>query len=341
MLICTIATANYLPQAVCLAKSVRETHPECRTVLCLVERDRSAVGDLNQCFSSMVLASELGLQNFDSLMFRYGPLEACMALKPQVLLWAMREFPGEKDFVYLDSDIYVYGRFEELELLLPRVEIVLTPHHVHPAESFESLRENTFRTLLTGIFNTGFIAIHRSSTAAFFLEWWGRKLRHFCYKDQSRGLYFEQRWLDLAISFFDLTIFREPGYNVANWNIAERPMSRSKNSGSYLVCGRPIRFFHFSMVEYGRDVYYFRKYAPRDSPVFEMRQRYRDDISALDMGTYSKLLWSYNQFASGEKIAQEVRHAYRELANLAAMFPHPFSGSNAAFTLAEAGIGRI
>lgn len=308
-------------------------------LLCLVERDRSIIGCLDEHFTKAILASELGLGCFESLMFRYTVLEACMALKAQILLWAIQEFTDEHEFLYLDSDTFAYSRFEELQFILPRTEILLTPHHVQDEYSLERTCDNMLRTLLCGIFNSGFVAVRRSSAAITFLSWWAEKLRHFCYKDESCGLYFEQRWLDAAIAFFDITVLREPGYNVANWNVASRCLSFSPGYG-YLVSGRPLRFFHYSMVDSGRDLYYLQKHLPRGHSVFQMRDEYVRRINTLDAAGHSRIPWSYDFYSSGERIAPEVRRAYRDLPELQSKFFSPFAESNAIISCVEATLRR-
>lgn len=340
MLICTISTASHLPKAACLANSLRNTQSGHTMLLCLVERDRSGLRCLGNHFTKVILASELGLPRFESLMFRYMPLEACMAVKAQILLWAMKEFVNENQFLYLDSDIFAYSRFEELEFILPQAEILLTPHHVQDEYSYETICDNMLRTLLCGVFNSGFVAVRRSSTAIRFLAWWNEKLEEYCYKDESRGLYFEQRWLDGAIAFFDVGIFREPGYNVANWNLVSRNLIFSPKWG-YLVNGRPLRFFHFSMVDSGRDLFYFQKHLPKSNPIFGLRDEYARRVADLDTGGHSRMPWSYDFYHSGERITQEVRNAYRSLPELAANFSNPFLKSNAAMSSMEAKLQTI
>jgi hypothetical protein len=335
MLICTTSTANHLPKAACLARSLSTTQPDHTMLLCLAERDRTAIGQLGTNFTHVVLASELGLPHFESLMFRYIAFEACTAIKAQLFLWALESFPEEQEFLFLDADVMAYSRFEELEFVFPRAEIILTPHHVQDEYSYERTWDNMLRTLLCGVFNSGFVALRRSQAALAFLKWWNDKLSEYCRKDESCGLFFDQRWLDAALAFFDVTVFREPGYHVANWNIASRCLSSSPRFG-YLVNGRPLRFFHFSMVDSGRDLYYFRKHLPRDNPVFGLRDRYVQEIKQLDAGGHSRIPWSYEFYHSGERISADVRRAYRELPELSTKFSDPFAQSNSAMNCGEA-----
>jgi hypothetical protein len=268
-------------------------------------------------------------------MFRHAAIEACTAIKAQFLLWALDRFPEEQEFLFLDPDVMAYSRFEELEFVFPRAEIILTPHHVQDEYSYERTWDNMLRTLLCGVFNCGFVAVRRSQAAIALLKWWNDKLLEYCCKDESRGLFFDQKWLDAALAFFDVTVFREPGYNVANWNIASRCLTFSPHFG-YRVNGRPLRFVHFSMVDSNRDVYYFRKHLPRDSPVFELRDQYVQQIKELDADGHSRIPWTYEFYHSGERISADVRHGYRELPQLSMEFGDPFAQSNSAINCGEA-----
>ena len=60
-----------------------------------------------------------------------------------------------------------------------------------------------------------------------------------------RGYFVDQRWMDFAPGLVEgLFILRDPGYNVAYWNLAGRDLRKRGNR--YEVDGRPLRFFHFS-----------------------------------------------------------------------------------------------
>jgi hypothetical protein len=195
------------------------------------------------------------------------------------------------------------------------------------------------RTLSCGVFNSGFVAVRRSLKATHFLEWWNEKLHEYCYKDESTGLYCDQKWLDIGVSFFDVTVFREIGYNVANWNVASRHLSYAPVLG-YRVNGRPLRFFHFSMINYDRDLYYFTKHLGSENPIFDMRARYIRRVAELDRGGHSRLPWTYDFYNSGERISADARLAYRDQLHFAANVPKPFGESNAAMSCIEAEFGH-
>lgn len=341
MLMCTICTGGYLPKAAVLATSFRQAHPSSGTVLCLVERDRSALANVDGIFTTVVLAAELGIPNFEQFVFQYTQFEACMAVKAKILLWALSKFPEEQDFVYLDSDICVYSRFSEVEQILPVSPIVLTPHHLICEEaSLKYIPEYYIRTLMCGVFNSGFLAVRRNQMSLAFLEWWDHRLLNLCYKDTSVGLYYEQRWLELAHGFFDVTVLREVGYNVANWNIAGRSIVATLDAVGYLVNGCPLRFFHFSMIDTGRDLYYFKHYLAPDSTVFTIRRRYIVEVASFERGDSSRRSWTYSCFSSGEPISTETRYRYRNYPGIRGLISDPFDYSNGTIAATQASLLR-
>lgn len=340
----TIAAANYLPRAACLVESLKRTQPDHTFGLCLVERDRSAILDLEKYFPEVILASELGVHNFESFIFRHQIMEACTAVKAQFLMWAMNRFREEERFVFLDPDIMAYSRFEEVEAIFPQAQIMVTPHQVDDEESLDAVRDNQFRGLVAGTFNLGFLGLRRSQTAHEFLTWWNGMLQNLCYMEwSSRGLFVDQKWVLLGLSFFDMTVVREPGYNVANWNVSRRSITKHDHEDQYLVNGKPLRFFHFSNTESARDLYSIRRHLLCDSPIFELRDTYLHQVESLDLNSQSRVRWSYGSFRSGEIVHDEVRRVYRDNPQLIERFPEPFDESSSTFysAMAERSADRL
>lgn len=333
MVICTVCAANHLPKAACLEQSLVKTQSSHTFLVCLVERDCGAGSSLKAILPNIITASELGINDFNLFMFRHNsPYEACCAVKAQLLLWALEQFPGEDEFVYLDPDIRAYSRFHELESMLETVGVILTPHFLRSDFTGENILDDLARTFPCGLFNAGFLAIRRSPVAMQFLHWWNRLLQLHCVGDIPKGFYFDQRWLDLATTFFDIGVLREAGYNVAHWNIYERILTEGLGSAEYFVNGRPLRFFHFSMIDSGRDMFYFKKYLDDDSPLFTIRTEYMQETLRLGGKDAHRIPWSYESYLSGEPILSMARNVFRPLMGvpaIAARYSDPFLSSNA------------
>ncbi len=276
-------------------------------------------------FDRILLPAELGYDSFDKFAFRHSLLECATAIKPRLLTRLFSLYPDERILFYLDPDVEVFGPLSEAREALKSGSILVTPHHladIEPAQMLPALRG--------GIFNLGFIGLARTAESLQYLSWWAHKTELLCYADPTRGLFVDQKWVDLAVSFFDLTILREPGYNVGYWNIARREIEWS--DVGLIVCGRPLRFIHFSNTDSGRDIRFFRRHARNpEAIILTLRERYKQAVSELAQHLPPAKEWSYDFFHSGERIAPDVRSACRVNPLLLSNCDDPFSLSNEYF----------
>jgi hypothetical protein len=324
MIVCTSICANYIPKARVLASSFKKHNPGTKFILCLVEKTTHQAANDTADFDLVIKGSELGIDSFESFIFKHSIVEASTAVKGHLFLELLRRFPNEEKFVYLDPDILVTGEFVELCEALKDYDIVLTPHLAEPEEEYEAILDNEICSLKHGVFNLGFLAVRRSEQAKKFMHWWASRLYDFCYADIPGGLFTDQRWIDLAPCFFDVLSFRHPGYNIAPWNVSRRELTIGKN-GEYLVNGQPLRFFHFSGFDSGANEAMIRKYCPDEKgPIYQLREHYVrlcHESGQRELGT---LLWSYDFYSNGEEIPQEHRLLYRADRKLQLSFPEPF-----------------
>ncbi|WP_134699063.1 glycosyltransferase [Ammoniphilus sp. YIM 78166] len=328
----TISTINYLPQAILMAKSVRKHMPECRIVLCLLEREKPKSFEGLSYFDTIILARELGFDNFDHYIFKYSNAPASFSLKGKLLLHLIDKYPADKTYIYLDSDIQIFSRFEEVFSELNEYPIVLTPHLLQsPEKEVHMWRETGI--LQTGMFNAGFLAVRRCLEARQFLRWWDYRLENYCYSDIKNGICFDQRWLDLVPGLFNTSILKHPGYNAAWWNLSERRIQMG-NDGGYHILGKPLRFFHFSGLNKRLDqmirVWYREK---SDIDTFlELKGQYLRQLKDLEK-KFIKTPWSYGYFESGEIIKDRSRKIYRKNEKLyLKKFGNPFRLENSIFS---------
>ena len=102
-------------------------------------------------------------------------------------------------------------------------------------------------SLRHGLFNLGFIGVKYSHEGLQFVDWWKKRLRNHCLIDKPRGIFVDQKWVDIAVLFFKgLHIASHKGLNMAWWNLSERKLIESK--GKYFVNDtlEELIFFHFS-----------------------------------------------------------------------------------------------
>ena len=169
----------------------------------------------------------------------YRPDELAQSSKPLVLQAVLDQI--DEPCAYLDADIEVYGALDALPGLLGDAELALTPHWSGSQGAAEAAIDD-WVLLQSGAFNSGFVVVGPGGRP--FLDWWQQRCRRDSIHDPDHHLLVDQRWLDLAAAQFPCRVIRDPGYNVAYWNVAERGLT--VDDGGYRADDAPLRFFHFS-----------------------------------------------------------------------------------------------
>lgn len=330
MIFYTSICSNYLPKAMALAESVKRHCKDAYFVLCLVEREAPAVAMEFPHFDEVILAKDAGWENFDSFMFRHSIVEASTAVKPRFMNHLLERFPENRKFVYLDPDVLVYSNFEELEQILDTQSIVLAPHLLRPGNI-----DMEISSLAHGTYNLGFLAVARNANAEAFLRWWEERLFLFCYDDKARGIFTDQKWIDLVPSFFDAHILKHHGYDFATWSLLGSDLREV--DGRYVVNGDLLRFIHFSGLDsktIDKAIEWWLTPANRDTFV-KLYGEYKDALARHGQERLGRTPWSYNTYEDGKPIAREARVSYRPQEQWA-RFPQPFAASDEAI-LAAAG----
>ena len=242
----TIASANYLPFVKTLMQSVRDTNPDYRRYLVLVDEDDLDEPSSKDLFE-VIKARSLQIDTFDDMTIRYDVMELNTAVKPFAIDWLF-DNTDCSSVIYLDPDIYVYRPLHEIERIFrDGASVIVTPHLTKPLE--DGKKPNDEHMLQAGVFNLGFIAVSREAEARAFVAWWGRRLKEACHADFAKNQFTDQRWIDLAPCYLSaLHVLRSPAYNVAYWNLIQRPVSTKRNS--IFFDGEELAFFHFSGLQF-------------------------------------------------------------------------------------------
>ncbi len=260
---CTIVSPNYLAFARTLASSYLAHHPGHRFFVLIVADLHDPTPFASEPFTA-VLLPHLGVPNLRSVALMYDILELNTNVKPTFMKHLL-ETHGLDSLTYLDPDIFVYAPLDPVHAALDAgAAAVLTPHMTTPVCDGRSPSEQDI--LYNGTYNLGFIAVDRSPTAAAILDWWERRCLDLGFSEGRTGLFVDQKWMNLAPGLFDrIAILRDPGCNMAYWNLHERALTASKDAvalaflsvipfGDLLLSGSteakrepyPLRFFHFS-----------------------------------------------------------------------------------------------
>jgi glycosyltransferase involved in cell wall biosynthesis/SAM-dependent methyltransferase len=329
--ICTIIARNYAAHARVLAKSFAATHPDAKCSVLVIDEPEGHLDPANEPFELMRI-DEIGLPDPERMAAVYDVVELSTAVKP----WLLRHLLDRDDdgvVAYLDPDIRVESSLAEIDSRAREHGGVLTPHLTSPLPR-DGRKPREEDIMIAGSYNLGFIALGADGEVAGpLLEWWSERLENECLIDPGNGLFVDQRWIDLAPGMWpQLSILRNPAYNVAYWNLPYRQLEI--DGDGYLVDGEPLRFFHFSGYDPRR---------PNELSKHQNRIKLRDDpaLSRIcdeygkelrEAGFEQASTWSYgwSEAANGLKLDRIARGLFREAVDTGRLSDSVFAGPGAA-----------
>jgi len=220
---CTIVSPNYLAFARTLASSYLAHHPGHRFFVLIVADLHDPAPFANEAFTAVMLAT-IGVPNLRSVAMMYDILELNTNVKPTFMRHLI-ETHSLDTLTYLDPDIFVYAPFDPVFTALEGgAAAALTPHMTTPVYDGHSPSEQDI--LYNGTYNLGFIAVSNSPESAAILNWWEARCLDLGFSEGRTGLFVDQKWMNLAPGLFDnIAILRDPGLNMAYWNLHERALS--------------------------------------------------------------------------------------------------------------------
>jgi glycosyltransferase involved in cell wall biosynthesis/SAM-dependent methyltransferase len=312
MNICTIIAKNYVAHARVLAESFREHHPEQTCYVLVIDDTEGYIDAASEPFE-LVTPAQLHIDDYEHMAAIYDVLELSTAVKP----WLLRHLLEERDLeriAYLDPDIRVYDRLDEIDGLTREHGLVLIPHITTPLPR-DGKRPSEADILISGTYNLGFISLERGAETERLLDWWSERLKTDCVVAPDAGYFVDQRWMDFVHGVMpDFYVLHDPAYNVAYWNLHGRDLTYHK--GRYYVDGRPLRFFHFS----GFDPDH-RKRLSKHQTRIEIRRGsalaracngYADELLANGYKKAKNWPYSYGVLPNGVKLDSGMHRLYRK-----------------------------
>lgn len=326
----TSASFAYLDRVRILASTLKTYNPDWELTLCLSDQEPTGWHfDLaNEKIDRLVRISELSIADLPRFIFDHNVVELCTAVKGEMLCRLFAE--GAEKVVYLDPDIAVFGNLDEISRLLEKHDILLTPHQLSPDDTLSAIADNEMGTLKHGMYNLGFLAVANTNEGRRFGEWWRKRLEIHCFDDVANGLFTDQKWCDFVPAFFAGShILRDPGYNVASWNLSQRPIAIT-DDGTVCAGGSPLKFFHFTKVDWAGELA-IEHYANGHIETFELLNWYKKLLAANKPYGLPERYWAYASYADGSRILAEERLAYRTDPTLRERYPDPFAAGPAMF----------
>ncbi|MCW2526454.1 MAG: hypothetical protein JWM76_1314 [Pseudonocardiales bacterium] len=309
----TIIAVNYVAQARVLQESFAQHHPGLPFFTLVIDGDEShrRVEGLGQ----VVLPEDLALtpDHWYGMAAQYTVMELATAAKPALLRYLLQ---GARSAVYFDPDIVIYAPMHDVFAAAARHSIALTPHCLHPVPR-DGLGLSESQLMHAGIFNLGFIGVGPGSRP--FLRWWQERLFHDSIVDFPSALFTDQRWIDWVPSLFEHTVLRDPGLNVAYWNVHERNV-RTTSSGEVRTGSCDLRFFHFSGYDPSTPWLLSKHAAPRprapledSEPVQDLCADYAARLHAAGYSDFHARPYRLNRLDNGFVMTDPIRRFVRSV----------------------------
>ena len=325
--IVTVVTCNHLHYARALATSVREYNKALPIFVCLVDRPPIVLDDSGLGIQ-YIFADTLVVPEWRRFAFQYSGFELSCALKPFVL--EHMASLGVRKIVYLDADIQVYGQLDVVIEMLNHYDILLTPHLTEPLPHQEQIPSYPFIRLY-GSYNAGFVAIRVTESSLRFVQWWKEICRQHCILRLGDGVCHDQSWLDFVPGLFDgVRIVRDPGWNVAYWNLSGRVL-RQDGLGRWLANGHPLIFFHFSGFdpEYPEVLtrYLHQTAAHKGACISELLREYGTRLNTGGRSVCESWGYEFDTLNNGTRILPAWRDAIRTCQSLSVSIHDPFDAT--------------
>lgn len=236
---CTITTASHLYKVYALAESLQQ-QGVCTLHVLVV--DKAEVPVFEGCrFYNLQEVAKAPVGQTIAAKYKNSSDRLRWSLKPVLLQWLLTKEDIEQ-VIYLDNDLFFYSPWQFLFELLQTHALLLTPHYYkHDPKREQNWLEANFRV---GVYNAGFVGVNRAAMDT--LQWWAESCAYRCEKNAWRGLFDDQKYLDLVpVINQGAHIVRHKGCNVAGWNTELCP--RVQQGGEVFIEGRfPVVFIHFN-----------------------------------------------------------------------------------------------
>lgn len=322
----TSCSLNYLPKARVLAETLAATDPGARLTLCLNDRLPDWLDPAAEPFDEVWTPADLGYD--PGWVFQHNVMELCTAVKGRALMRLIEAGDAEL-IVYLDPDVAVYNPLALVDGYLGEASIGLVPHILAPEETELGVELTEISVAAHGVYNLGHLILRPDARGRAFARWWAARLDRYCFDDRARGLFTDQRWVDLAPAIFDgVAILKIPNLDVASWNIGGRTLrqGRADDPSSVAVDGWPLVTYHFSGTgPTGTHRRIRETFAPGCGVAAEIERLYEAAIARNGQAELEHRTPGFDFFDDGTQVTPAARRLYRQHADLREAFPDPYA----------------
>jgi hypothetical protein len=309
----TIVSRAYVPHARVLARSYTRNNPGLELWALLIDDLAESIDEEDEPFRVLRLADlNIEMREIHRMAMLFGG-RLIAAIKPWVFEYFLQQ--GADSVVYIDSDFVIYHSLEELDEAARTHGVLVVPHILRPMPR-DGRKPDETMVLGVGTFNAGMFGVGAHHEG--FLEFLKVRLRRECRTDIEAMRVNEQRWLDFVPPLFPHYVVRDPGIDVAPWNIHERPLT--KIGDRVLAGGVPLRAFHFSgfdprmaAVLSARDYWVRPRVDIAEQPVLrEVVDDYRRCLLDAGFESFQGTPFAFDSLSDGSPIPASLRKLYAD-----------------------------
>ncbi len=304
----TICARNYMAQALVLRASFLRRHPDHDFFIVLVDRRDEAFA-ARHAGAGLVWAEDLGLPRFPAHALRFDVIELSTNVKPHCLALLLQD---HERVLYLDPDTWVLDTLDPVYAALDDATLIITPAATSPV--LDGHRPDDVEFLRVGAFNLGFIGVRACDEARRFLQWWSDRCLGEGFHETQSGVFVDQKWINLAPCYFDgVRILKDPGVNMAPWNLHERRLAPAEGGWTVNGGGR-LRLFHFSSFDPQRPQTIAKRqtrFAEGErTDLADLLSAYAQAVREAGHDELSRLPYGFDYFPDGHYVSPTLRRLY-------------------------------
>ena len=249
----TVASTDYLTQALATIKSVHKHNPTFSYFIFLVDLSKEDSVDLSLKLNEELdfevdLLGYYSLDVEDTRLFEkslkyFNKFEICCLMKYLAACFLFKNYCDRyENCIFLDADTYVVSSFSAVLADVKQYALSLTPHEIGPSQS-----QREIEYLFQGWINAGFFIINfRNSVLNQILNWLKYRIVCHGFYAPEYDICGEQQWLSFLPLIFpnEVHILQDVGLNVAYWNLDHRKLSRTESGVK--VNNEELFFLHYS-----------------------------------------------------------------------------------------------
>ncbi len=264
----------------------------------------------------------IGIELFGYMALKYTAAELCCACKPYLLRYVIATGRHRK-ILYLDTDMYVFGRLDRMLDRLDEASLVVIPHTLAPLPHPDRFHDRPrFGDLIAaGTYNAGMFGMSVGPDTVRFVESWAELVAAPGAFLPEPGSQHEQHFFNWLVGLADgVSVLKDTAYNVAYWNLHDRSLryagwDKPIEEAAWQVDGKPLVSFHFS----GFSLEEPRLLSSHDSrhqlyhqpSLAKLCEFYVDQLFAHGAVESWAMPYRYDHFPSGLRVTPFVRGLFK------------------------------